>query len=224
MHWLNSPIPTIFWGFLCKQLGRIQLSHCHSLQLKRKLCLLFTKWQTPYAPCEKGVTKMHAESIKEGQRWCLGNEDFSKWGKQRNKVVITVTAVYSEGKITTCAFTNQVGSESKIFNSLIFVRYLATSFPGGNTLVLKCLQEKVCPAWMRQPLQCALDWAASWHGCGARSRGSMGVCRHSWHVLGTNMSYARSCWASTMLQGKQPLVWKRKSQFVKFSRSTEFSG
>lgn len=100
MHTFNSPLPILFFFFLHKLLARSQLPHCCSLHQKWKLCLLCTKWQTPHVPYEKGVHKTHAENIKEGQRWCFGNEDFSKWGKQKIKVIVTVTAVYSNGQIT----------------------------------------------------------------------------------------------------------------------------
>lgn len=97
---LIHPSPYYFFFFLHKLLARSQLPHCCSLHQKWKLCLLCTKWQTPHVPYEKGVNKTHAGNIKEGQRWCFGNEDFSKWGKQKIKVIVTVTAVYSNGQIT----------------------------------------------------------------------------------------------------------------------------
>lgn len=86
-----------------------------------------------------------------------------------------------------------------------------STFPGGNTLVLKCLQEKVCPAWMKQPLQCALDWAPSWHGRSAQDRGSMGVCRASPGIFWKQTwAMARSCWLPPCYRESSPGMEKEK--------------
>lgn len=135
-------------------------------------------------------------------------------GKTKEQSCYNCYSCLQQGKITTCPFTNKVGSECKILSSLIFFRYLATKapFPEVTHLCWSAYRRRSALPWWNSHY--SVLWIEHPPGVGGRLRAEAaegGLHSISWHILGTNMSYGWELLASTMLQGKQPLVWKRKS-------------
>lgn len=74
----------------------VRVSHCCPSHQNCEACLLIW-WRAPYIPYEKGVNKTHIGNIKQGQGRQFGWRPFFKCGKQKNKIVLAVTAVWKGG-------------------------------------------------------------------------------------------------------------------------------
>lgn len=104
-------------------------------------------------------------------------------GKTKEQSCYNCYSCLQQGKITTCAFTNKVGSECKILSSLIFFRYLATKapFPEVTHLCWSAYRRRSALPWWNSHY--SVLWIEHPPGVGGRLRAEAGGGWSAQHLL-----------------------------------------